>query len=48
MLLGQQSIRDVIAFPKVQNASELMMASPSVVEDKQLNELFIKLDLPQE
>ncbi|MBQ4093770.1 MAG: aspartate--tRNA ligase [Oscillospiraceae bacterium] len=48
LLLGQQSIRDVIAFPKVQNASELMMASPSVVEDKQLQELFIKLDLPQE
>jgi len=32
----------------LQNASELMMASPSVVEDKQLQELFIKLDLPQE
>ncbi|MBR5502079.1 MAG: aspartate--tRNA ligase [Oscillospiraceae bacterium] len=48
LLLGLTSIRDVIAFPKVQNASELMMASPSVVEDKQLNELFIKLDLPQE
>ena len=41
LLLGLDNIRDVIAFPKVQNASELMSACPSVVSDKQLEELGI-------
>lgn len=46
MLLAQcDSIREVIAFPKVQNASELMSGAPDVVDDKQLRELKIKLDL---
>ena len=36
------SLRDVVAFPKVQNASELMSACPSVVDEKQLDELHIK------
>ena len=48
LLGGRDSIRDVIAFPKVQNASELMMASPDVVDDSQLKELHIKLDLEDE
>ena len=44
MLMGRkESIRDVIAFPKVQNASELMTGSPDVVEKKQLDELYIDL-----
>ena len=38
---GAPSIRDVIAFPKVQNASDLMMACPDVVDDKQLDDLSI-------
>lgn len=41
LLLGCESIRDVIAFPKVQNAGELMTGCPDLVEQKQLNELFI-------
>ena len=36
------SLRDVVAFPKVQNASELMSACPSEVDEKQLEELHIK------
>ncbi len=47
LLLGKESIRDVIAFPKVQNGGELMTNCPDVVSDKQLEELSIKLDLPQ-
>ena len=47
LLSGRESIRDVIAFPKVQNASELMMASPDVVDEKQLKELCIALDIPE-
>jgi len=42
-LAGLNSIRDVIAFPKVQNASELMTACPDTVDDSQLNELGIRL-----
>ncbi len=39
LMAGAESIRDVIAFPKVQNASELMMGCPSPVDDKQWKEL---------
>jgi len=42
-LAGQGSIRDVIAFPKVQNASELMTGCPDVVDDGQLTELGIQV-----
>ncbi len=48
LLSGRESIRDVIAFPKVQNASEIMMASPDVVDDVQLSDLHIALNLPEE
>ena len=41
LMAGATSIRDVIAFPKVQNASDLMMACPDVVDQKQLDDLFI-------
>ena len=43
LMLGKDSIRDVIAFPKVQNASELMTQCPAEVEDKSLRELHIAL-----
>lgn len=43
IMAGKSSIRDVIAFPKVQNASDLMSNAPDIVEDKQIKELHIKL-----
>ena len=43
LLAGEESIREVMAFPKQQNASELMTNSPSDVEQKQLDELHIAL-----
>lgn len=43
LLDGTESIRDVIAFPKVQNASELMTSSPDTVDEKQLEELGIAI-----
>lgn len=48
LMLNKPSIRDVIAFPKVQNASELMTQCPAEVDQKQLDELYIKTNLPQE
>ena len=43
MLLGQESIRDVIAFPKTQRAQDLLTQAPSPVDEKQLRELHIRL-----
>lgn len=42
-LTGSENIRDVIAFPKTQNATCLMTQAPSEVEPKQLEELSIKI-----
>ena len=45
LLTGNESIREVIAFPKTKSAESLMEGSPSAVADKQLKELSIKLDV---
>ena len=42
LMAKQDSIRDVIAFPKVKDASCLMTEAPSVVDVKQLNELGLE------
>ena len=44
LLAGRATIRDVIAFPKVQNASDLMTNAPSEVDAKQLKELHIAIE----
>ena len=46
LMLGCDSIRDVIAFPKVANSSELMSSAPDVVDPKQLAELGLSI-VPQ-
>ncbi len=43
LMCGCDSLRDVIAFPKVQNASELMSEAPGEVSDEQLAELGIAI-----
>ncbi len=45
ILGGSESIRDFIAFPKNNSGRDVMLDAPSTIDDKQLDELNIKLDL---
>lgn len=47
LMLQCESIRDVIAFPKVKDASCLMTDAPNVVDEKQLEELSIAIDVKE-
>ena len=47
LMTGEDSIRDVIAFPKTQSASCLMTSAPTEVSDRQLRELNIRLRKPK-
>ena len=47
MMLGCDSLRDVVAFPKMQNARELMSECPASCDSEQLNELGISIITPE-
>lgn len=48
LLAGKDNIREVIAFPKNSKASEPLTHAPSTVAPKQLDELYLKTDIPEE
>jgi aspartyl-tRNA synthetase len=48
LLAGENNIREVIAFPKTAQARDLMTDAPSPVPERALEELHIKLDVPDE
>ena len=49
MILAQDdNIRDVVAFPKTQRASDMLSGAPSVVDDHQLEDLSISVDIEDE
>jgi aspartyl-tRNA synthetase len=47
MLGGTDNIRDVVAFPKTQSMSDLMLGAPSEVDPAQLDELRIRVEPPK-
>ena len=47
LLAGEESIREIIPFPMNKNAQDVMMGAPSVVEQRQLDELHIALVEPE-
>ncbi|UFP94707.1 aspartate--tRNA ligase [Gloeobacter morelensis] len=46
LIAGEQSIREVIAFPKTQRAQDLMLGAPAAVAERQLKELNVRSTLP--
>ena len=48
LLTGAQSLREVIAFPKTQSAKEPMVDSPAAVDADQLDDLHIRVELPED
>ena len=48
IMTGSDSLRDVIAFPKVANSSELMSGAPAAVDNAQLNDLAIEIKSTKE
>ena len=48
LLAGEKSIRDVMAFPKNQNAQCMVCGAPAPVAQEQLDELFISVNEDEE
>jgi aspartyl-tRNA synthetase len=47
LLSGAESLRDVIPFPKTQKGTDLMTDAPNEVSPEQLQELHVRVVLPQ-
>jgi aspartyl-tRNA synthetase len=47
ILAGEQAIREVIAFPKTQSAVDPLFEAPATITDQQLEELHIRVVMPE-
>ena len=47
ILAGEQAIREVIAFPKTQSAVDPLFEAPAIITDQQLEELHIRVVMPE-
>ncbi|MBP3488952.1 MAG: aspartate--tRNA ligase [Roseburia sp.] len=48
LICGEESIREIIPFPMNKNAMDVMMGAPATVEQKQLDDVHIAINLPEE
>ena len=48
LILGEDSIREIIPFPMNKNAMDIMMGAPAEVEPRQLSDVHIKIDIKEE
>ncbi|MBO5070761.1 MAG: aspartate--tRNA ligase [Roseburia sp.] len=48
LICGEESIREIIPFPMNKNAMDVMMGAPATVEQKQLDDVHISINLPEE
>jgi aspartyl-tRNA synthetase len=48
LLCGEENLREVVLFPMNQRAQDLLMGAPSEVSTRQLRELHIRLNLPEQ
>lgn len=48
LICGEESIREIIPFPMNKNAMDVMMGAPALVEQKQLEDVHIRIEMPDE
>ena len=48
LICGEESIRDIIPFPMNKNAMDIMMGAPATVDQKQLDDVHIRIQMPEE
>ena len=48
LICGEESIREIIPFPMNKNAMDIMMGAPATVDQKQLDDVHIRIQMPEE
>ena len=48
LIAGEESIREIIPFPMNKNAQDVMMGAPATVDQKQLDDVHIRIQMPEE
>ena len=48
LICGEESIREIIPFPMNRNAMDIMMGAPATVDQKQLDDVHIRIQMPEE